>query len=151
VRQQIQKSSQFAVVEKTPRTAELDLVVPFTTPELTQVALNAAERMGQGLQAAVRLIKLEVVPFPLDLEHPPVPVDFLKEQLEHFESTLPITREVRLTRELKPGLLDALRRDSVVILATRWRPWSTLNERLAGWLRRAGFKVLLVPEKRQNA
>jgi hypothetical protein len=151
VRQEIQKSSQFAVVEQTQRTAELDLVVPFTTPELTRVALKAAERMGEGLHTALRLIKVQVVPYPLDLEQSPVPIDFLKEQLEQFETGLPTTREVRLARELKPGLLDALRRDSVVILATRWRPWSTHTERLAGWLRRAGFKVLLISGEAKDA
>ena len=147
----MQKSSRLAAIEQTPRTAELDLVVPFTTPELTRVALSAAERMGEGLRAAVRLIKVQVVPFPLDLGRPPVPVDFLKEQMEQFKSKLPMTCEIRLARELKPGLLEALGRDSVVILAGRWRPWSTLNERLAGWLRRAGFKVLLISGKAENA
>ena len=131
--------------------AEIDLVVPFTTPELTRVALDAANRMGGGLNATLRLVKVQVVPYPLDLKQSPVYIDFLKDQLTHFQSELPIAGEVRLARELEDGLLGTLGRDSVVILATPKRPWRTRSERLAGSLRRAGHKVVLVTQGANNA
>jgi hypothetical protein len=132
------------VIEQAQHTAELDLVVPFTTPELTRVALDAANRMGEGLNATVRLVKVQVVPYPLDLTQPPVHIDFLKSQLSRFESELPVAGEVRLARDFEPGLVGTLGCDSVVILASGKRLWRTRNERLAASLRRTGHQVVLV-------
>jgi hypothetical protein len=139
------------VIERAQHEAELDLVVPFTTPELTRVALDAADRMGGGLNATLRLVKVQVVPFPLDLGQSPVYIDFLKNQLAQFQSELPVAGEVRLAREFEAGLLSTLGRDSVVILATPKRPWRTNNDRLAASLRRAGHKVILVTQEAHNA
>ena len=139
------------VIEQAQHEAELDLVVPFTTPELTRAALDAANRMGGGLNATLRLVKVQVVPYPLDLGQSPVYIDFLKEQLAQFHSDLPVTGEIRLAREFEAGLLGSLGRDSVVILATPKRPWRTRNQRLAATLRRAGHKVILMNEEAGNA
>src|SRR5580692_6749417 len=139
------------VVERIQHEAEIDLVVPFTTPELTRAALDAANRMGGGLNATLRLVKVQVVPYPLDLNQSPVYIDFLKEQLAQFHSDLPVTGEIRLTREFEAGLLGTLGRDSVVILATPKRPWKTRNQRLAATLRRGGHKVILMNEEAGNA
>ena len=140
-----------SVIEQVQHEAELDLVVPFTTPELTKAALNAANRMGAGLNATLRLVKVQVVPFPLDLEQSPVYIDFLKDQLAQFRSEFPVAGEVRMARELEAGLEGTLGRDSVVILATPKRPWRTRNERLAATLRRAGHRVVLVKDEVRNA
>lgn len=140
-----------SVIEQVQHEAELDLVVPFTTPELTRVALDAANRMGGGLNATLRLVKVQVVPFPLDLDQSPVYIDFLKDQLTHFQSELPVAGEIRLAREFEAGLLGTLGRDSVVILAAPKRPWRTRNERLAASLRRAGHKVVLITQGANNA
>src|ERR1035438_3183517 len=126
------------VVEPVQYQAELDLVVPFTTPELTRAAMEAANRMGAGLNATLRLVKIQVVPFPLDLDQSPVYIDFLKDQMAQFQSDLPVAGEIRLAREFEAGLLGTLGRESVVILATPKRPWRTHNERLAATLRCAG-------------
>jgi hypothetical protein len=132
------------VIEQVQHEAELDLVIPFTTPELTRSALDAANRMGGGLNATLRLVKVQVVPFPLSLDQSPVYVDFLRDQLMHFQSELPVAGEIRLSREFEAGLRGTLGRDSVVILATAKRLWRTRNERLAASLRRAGHKVVLI-------
>jgi hypothetical protein len=149
----MRESTQFGsgVIEQAQHEAELDLVVPFTTPELTRAALGGANRMGAGLNATLRLVKVQVVPFPLDLNQSPVYIDFLKEQLAQFHSDLPVTGEIRLAREFEAGLLGSLGRDSVVILATPRRPWRTRNQRLAATLRRAGHKVILMNEEAGNA
>jgi hypothetical protein len=144
VRQQIQRPSEFTIVEQAPRAAELDLVVPYTTPKLTRVALDAANRMGAGLNPVLRLIKVQVVPFPLELNQSPVYINFLKQQLEQLDSALPVAGEIRLARDFEEGLGGTLGRDSVVILATPKRPWRTRTERLAQSLRGSGHKVVLV-------
>lgn len=150
--------SGLGVIEQLQHEAELDLIVPFTTPELTRAALDAANRMGTGLNATLRLVKVQVVPFPLDLNQPPVYIDFLKNQMAQFQSDLPVAGEIRLAREFEAGLLTTLGRESVVILATPKRPpflavsWMrTRNERLAAMLRRAGHKVVLVTRGANNA
>jgi hypothetical protein len=144
MRQQIQRQPAFPIAEQAPQVAELDLVIPFTTPELTRVAISGANRMGAGLHAALRLIRVQVVPFELDLNRPPVFIDFLKEQLTGFESALPIAGEVRLARDFEDGLKGTLGPDSVVILATKPRPWRTSTERLSRSLRRSGYRTVLV-------
>ncbi len=138
------KQSAFTIVEQTKPAAELDLVVPFTTPELTRAALDVANRMGAGLDAALRLVKVQVVPFPLELNQSPACIDFLKKQLQQFESKLPASGEIRLARDFLAGLEGALDADSIVILATRRRPWRTSTERLAASLHRVGHKVVMV-------
>ena len=131
-------------IEQAQHTSELDLVVPFTTPQLTRVALDEANRMGEGLNATVRLVKVQVVPYPLELNQSPVHIDFLRSQLARFQSELPVAGEVRLAREFEAGLLGTLNPDSVVILASGKHLWRTRNERLAASLRRAGHQVVLV-------
>lgn len=137
-------------VERTRHEARLDLVVPVTTPDLTRIALDAADRMGIGLNATLRLIKIQVVPFPLDLSQSPVYIDFLKSQLARFQAELPVTGEIRLARDFEKGLLGTLAPSSVVILASGKRLWKTRNERLAESLRRAGYKVVLVSAQLGN-
>lgn len=139
-----QKEFAFADAETASSETTLDLVVPVTTPDLTRAALDAANRMGLGLNATLRLIKIQVVPFPMDLSQSPVYLDFLKSQLQRYESELPVAGEIRLARELEPGLLGTLSPNSIVVLATGKRLWRTRNERLAAALRRAGHKVVLV-------
>jgi hypothetical protein len=134
--------------------APLDLVVPFTTPRLTEAALKAANRLGAGLDSAVRMVKVQVVPFPLDLRFSPVPPEFLEAQLKHIcgdQQPLPISSEIRLAREFEAGLRGTLRYRSMVVLATQKRPWRTRTERLADSLRRAGYTVVMVREDAGDA
>jgi hypothetical protein len=145
MRQQIQKQPVTAgIAERTPQVAALDIVIPFTTPELTRAAIDSANCMGAGLHATLRLVRVQVVPFELDLNRPPVFIDFLKEQLAGFESALPIAGEVLLARDFEEGLKSALKPDSVVLLATKPRPWRTSTERLARSLRRSGYRTVMV-------
>ena len=140
----------------TPRVMErapLDLVVPFTTPRLTEVALRAASRLGGELGSAVRVVRVQVVPFPLDLRYSPVPVEFLEEQMEHLCGevlSVPHSAEIRLAREFEAGLRGTLRFRSMIVLATKKRPWRTRTERLADSLRAAGYTVVMVHDEGNN-
>jgi hypothetical protein len=144
-----QKHAEFEVVGQSPREKGLDLVVPFTTPRLTQVAMDSANRMGAGLDATIRLVKVQVVPFPMDLNQSPVVLGFIEEQLRHFRSELPAEPEIRMARDMEPGLLGTLKRDSVVVLGYRKRAWRTREERLAAHLWQAGYHAVLVPEQKE--
>jgi hypothetical protein len=141
------------IIRQARHQATLDLVVPFTTPDLTLSALNAANRLAHGLNAAIRLVRIQVVPYPLDLKRSPVLMDFLKEQLRSLASAMPARCEVRLAREFAAGLEGAIGEHSLVVLAMRRRPWRTRTERLAALLRAAGHTVVMVPkeEMKNNA
>jgi hypothetical protein len=131
-----------AEIRPEQQTAPLDLVVPFTTPDLTRIAIKAAERLSPGLHASVRLLKVQLVPFPL--QQSPVHLGFLKRQLEAFQSELPLSAHILLAREYEPDLMRALGPGSIVILASKCRPWRTRSESLAAKLRRGGHQVVLV-------
>jgi hypothetical protein len=131
--------------------APLDLVVPVTTPELTRASIRAAERLASGIWAQIRLLKIQLVPFPLQITAPPVSVEFLCAQLLRYVSSLPLRREVKLAREFQPALRRALRIDSVVLIGSKRRRWRTRNERLAADLHRAGYAVILTFEGDQHA
>ena len=146
MKDQIRIQTEIYQPEEVAAESELDLVVPFTDPALTRAAVAAANRLGAGLRATLRVIRVQVVPFPCDLNQPPIPLDFLREQLRKFCSALPMQREVRLARDFKQGLMTTLRADSTVILASKKRLWTTKTERLAADLRRAGYRTILVFE-----
>ncbi|MDP9053347.1 MAG: hypothetical protein M3N93_03470 [Acidobacteriota bacterium] len=142
-----QTASGFGVIRHSAAPAhesELDLVVPYTTPVLTRQAVAAADRMGAGLNATLRIVRVQLVPFPMELSQSPVHIDFMKTQLAQFHSVLPVVREIRLARELEAGLAGVLTPESLIILATRKRPWKTTVQRTAERLRKAGHKVVLI-------
>ena len=131
--------------------APLDLVIPVTTPELTRASIRAAEQLACGIHAEIRLLKVQLVPFPLQITAPPVPVEFLRAQLEKYGSSLPVKREIELARDFEPAVRKALRPGSVVLICSKRRRWRTHNERLAAELRRAGYPVILTFEGGQHA
>lgn len=135
----------------TRHAARLDLVVPFTNPELTRTAISAANRLGTGLDSSIRLIKVQVVPWPMDLHQSPVPIEFLEQQLSSFRSDIPTRSEIVFARELEAGLAGALHENSLILLATKNRPWRTRTERLAAHLQQAGYRVLLISMEKASA
>ncbi len=143
----VQTHREFEVIEREADCAPLDLVVPFTTPQLTRLAMHAANRMAAGIKAGIRLVKVQIVPFPMDVEQSPVALAFIREQLQHFESKLPAEPVIRLARDFEPGLLGALKTDSVVVIGHRKRAWRTREERLASRLKQSSYHVVLVGEE----
>jgi len=129
----------------------LDVVVPVTTPDLTRASIKNAEHLACGLNVRIRLVRVEIVPYPLQLASPPVPIEFLRKQLESYSSALPLRREVKLARDFEPALLKALRSDSIVLMTAKKRPWRTHNEWLAARLRRHGYPVILAFEGENHA
>lgn len=122
--------------------AELDLVVPFTTPALTRAAIQAAEQLGGGLEASIRLVKLQLVPY--QVEESPIDIGFLQQQLAAYSSKLPIQALILLTREVEAELMHLLRPESIVVLATQKSLFPTRTEWLARKVRQAGYRVVVV-------
>jgi len=130
---------------------DLEIVVPFTTPQLTRAALREAERLSAGLRAHVHLIKVQVVPYPLDLRHSPVSLDFLRDQLMAMPCDLPAIVDIHFARDTHPALTAAMKPGAVIVLTSKRRPWRTREERLAAQLRRAGHEVLMRYPEKKNA
>jgi hypothetical protein len=137
----------------------MDIVVPFTTRQLTRWALAAAVGMSAGLQPLIRMVRTQAVPFPLPLEAAPVSAGFLRAQLTPLVSEFGAHLEICFARDPREALAQLLTTDSVVVIASR-RRWfrKTREEGLAAWLMRRGYNVLIeypnsqseVPQEEKN-
>jgi hypothetical protein len=93
------------------------------------------------------MVRTQVVPFPLSLEAAPVSSIVLRQQLEPLAEEFGVEAHICYTREPREGLLRLLSRDTLILLAChrrgwlRW--WPSRPERLAHWLRRRGYHVVL--------
>ena len=128
--------------------AGLDIVVPFTTRHLTRAALAAAGRLSSGLQPMIRMVRILVVPYPLQLEASPISPAVLRQQLAPLAAEYKAHVQICCARDSRDGLLYSVSKDSVILIAvrrsdswTRW--WPTREERLVSWLRRHGYFVML--------
>jgi hypothetical protein len=129
----------------------LDIVVPFTNRPLTRAALTAATRLSAGLLPLIRMVRTQIVPFPLQLEAAPVSVAVLRQQLVPLAEEFGAHLQVCFTRDQREGLLHTLAKDSVVVIAARRHWWKSREERLANWLRQQGWIVVLEFVGKNNA
>ncbi len=126
-----------------PDSPVLDIVVPFTTSTLTRNALAAAGRLSAGLSPLIRMVRIQLVPFPLQLDCAPVSTAVLRQQFAPLAEEFGAHLQICLTRDTREGLLYTLARNSVVVIAAHRRWWKSREERLALWLRRRGGNVVL--------
>ncbi len=82
------------LLESHAGSATLDVVVPFTTPALTRAALTVTGRLTAGLHPMVRMVRTQVVPFPLQLDSTPVSAASLRRQ------TIGLAREFQANLEI---------------------------------------------------
>jgi hypothetical protein len=129
----------------------LDIVVPFTTRSLTRTALAAAGRLSAGLTPLIRMVRTQVVPFPLQLESAPISASVLRQQFVPLAEEFGAHLQICFTRDRREGLLHTLAHDSVVVIAARRHWWKTREERLALWLRQRGWNVVLEFVEKNNA
>ena len=129
----------------------LDIVVPFTTRPLTRAALTAAGRLSAELLPLIRIVRTQVVPFPLQVENAPVSAAVLHRQLIPLAEEFGAHLQLCFTRDAREGLLHTLAKDSVIVIASRRRWWKSREERLAIWLRQRGWSVVLEFVEKNNA
>jgi hypothetical protein len=123
----------------------LDIVVPYTTPQLTRLALREAQELALKLRARIRVLRMVAVPFPLDLRYPPFSLDVLREQTRQVARGIQAAEMVVfLTRDPEGSLLKILRPGSIVVIASERRWWRTAQERLQRTCERHGHQVALV-------
>ena len=129
-------------------TGLLDIVVPYTTPWLTRLALKRAEELSLELPSRIRVVRMLGVPFPLDLQRPAVSLDILREQTRQVARGIKGAEIVLLlTRDPKTALLRSMRPGSIVVIASKKRWWRTEQERMERICARHGHQVALVYSK----
>ena len=125
---------------------EVELVVPFTEPDLARALLRKAVALTAGLQARISLVAVHAVPFPADFRCSAATHTFLVERLTELaaECPLPVNPLIVLARSSEEGFRYALRPESTVLVGTYRRFWRTYEERLARTLVADGHKVALL-------
>ena len=126
-------------------TVNLQVVIPYTTPELTKAALRHAG-VCTDLNVHVSLVDIQIVPFPCPLDQPPINKQFSAQRLRDLlrESGVPGSAEVLYARDWLDGFCHILEPRSLVILGTKKRWWRTREEKHARALVKAGHQVMLL-------
>jgi hypothetical protein len=124
------------------------IAIPHRSPELTRTAFTRAAELTKGLDARVRLIEIQVIPYRLPLEIPVVSQSHSIRRIRLLaeESTVPISPEIVYARDWEDGLRRSLVPGSVVLFAIKKRWWRTQfrEKRIAGRLRKAGHQVVWI-------
>ncbi len=125
----------------------LNICVVFTSVESTLAALRKAGALASSLGARITLLALQVVPFPLPLESPPVLLDWNENRFRAIADESPVETVVRLylCRDSLDTLKGVLSPKSVVVIGGRKGWWPLTTEKsLSRELRRAGHEVVFV-------
>jgi hypothetical protein len=142
------RSSEFpARPATTPADSQLNVVVIFTSVRSTVAALKEAGVLASRLNASIRLMVPQVVPYPLPLTSPPVSMDWTERRFRVIanESSVETAVRIYLCRDPFEALRGALTpRSLIVIGGPRRRWWPTNERRLAKQLRHAGHEVILI-------
>ena len=135
------------VTEVTDR--KLSISVVFTSVESTLKALKEAGNLANSLGARITLVALQLTPYPLTLENPPVQLEFTENRFRVMASQSPVETNVQifLCRDRFEALRAVLKTGSIVFVGGSKRWWPTKDEILARRLRRAGYEVLFSETK----
>ncbi len=138
-----------AAVECEQDCQQLSISVVFTTTGATLAALKHARELAHGLSAQIRILVPQVVPYALPLDRPPIDPAF---RVRPFcaaaeKESIDMRIEVRLCRDRRIAIAEALRPRSLVLMGGRNRWWPTRESSFARGLRRAGHHVIIVTEK----
>jgi len=128
-----------------PAEPQLNISVIFTSVNSTLSALREAGRLASSLGGHITLVVPQVVPYPLDVDTPPVTAGFND---RHFRtvagaSSVSTTVRIYLCRDRVEAALAALTPHSLVVIGRRKWWWPSPEKRLAGKLRRAGHEVIV--------
>jgi hypothetical protein len=126
--------------------ADLSIVIPHRSPQLTKAALKYAAGLATDLNVRLRLVDVHVVPWGVPLDEPPVDPKYLARRIRTLaqESALPISAEVVFARDWEQGLRRSLSPGAVVLMAINRSWWRTSEKRLASRLRKLGHQVIWV-------
>ena len=108
--------------------------------------MEKAREIARPLGANVVVVAVQVVPYPLPLDRPPVPMEFVvrrfQERASEFSGRTLVS--AYLCRDPLVALKQILNPNCPVVMGIRKKWWPTRDERLARKLRRAGYEIILV-------
>lgn len=135
-----------AFVPPAPLPGDLSIAVLFTHLDGTMAALKAAAIFSRRLDVLIRLIVLEVVPYPLSLSESPRSELFWRRLLTRLTSVVHVQAsiEIYLCRDRRQALRQLFNRSTVFVLGGRKRAWRSPEQRLARWLQDQGHTVLFI-------
>jgi hypothetical protein len=126
------------------RQASLEVVVLHTTVSGTLKALKTAALLAQGLSARIRLLVLEVVPYPLPLHQPDVSLPATRKRFRTLAENASIETcvDIHLVRDPEKVIDSILEPHSVVVVGARHTWWPSASRRMAKRLERRGHQVI---------
>lgn len=124
----------------------LPVYVIFTSINRTLKALEKASQLAKSFQTGIEILAVQVVPYLLPLDEPPVPFEFVVRRLEAMAAQFPEQTRITayLCRDPMEALKSVLKHNCPVVMGIPKRWWPTRDERLARKLRHAGYDVILV-------
>jgi len=131
---------------------KLELTVLFTGLAGTLSALRKATELASGLNARIRLLVPQLVPYPLPLESPPVLLEFNKQRFQAIaaKQSLETRVDIFLCRDVDVLLRKILAHGSTVLIGGRKRWWPTSEARMARRLHRWGYETVFTGELLQE-
>ena len=124
------------------------IAIPHRTSELTRNAFLRAAELARDLEAHVRLIDIQVVPYGLPLDAPAVDPNHSIRTIRLLakESCVPISAEIVYARDWEQGLRRSLAPGSIVLLTIKRRWWRIEFSamRMAARLRKAGHQIVWI-------
>lgn len=126
------------------RQATLEVVVLHTSTSETLHALKTAAQLARGLSARIRLLVLEVVPYPLPLHQPAISLSYTRRCFRTLaeNASIETTVDIHLVRDPVKVLDSLLEPHSVVVMGGRRTWWPTARNRIAKRLERTGHQVV---------
>jgi hypothetical protein len=124
----------------------LPVFVIFTSVNPTLKALGKAGQLAALLQTSIEVLVVQVVPYVLSLDEPPVRSEFIANRFEEMAGPFPkkTTISTYLCRDPMQALESILQHDCWIVMGVKKWWWPTPDERLARKLRHAGYNVILV-------
>jgi len=121
--------------------AALEVVVLHTKISETLHALKTAAQLAQDLSGRIRLLVLEVVPYPLALDRPAVSLPYTQRRFRTLAENASIETivDIHLVRDPQKVLDSVLEPHSIVVVGARRSWW---RDRTGKRLARKGHQVV---------
>ena len=106
----------------------------------TLSALRRAALLARDLHAAMRILNVKAVPYPLPLGHRPTGANVLARNISTLAEGQPIPTRVAICfgRDVADSLLQSLSPNSLVVIGAKTGWWPTKEQRSAKQLSRHG-------------
>jgi hypothetical protein len=120
-----------------------------TNERETYAALEAAAVLARNLDAVIRVVSFQIVPYPLELNEPCIPPGHTVAQLTPFlkNVTTETCVQVYYCRDIAAALVDTFAPKSLVIIGRKRRVWAMRANALTRLLRSCGHELVVVEVK----